>query len=82
MLKCLLALPFQPDRDEYADRQARPFLIDQRDIAADQPRVLHDTDAPQNRRGRQADTIRELLHGQPAILLQQIKDLAVDSIQF
>ena len=61
--------------------QADGRRIQQGDVPADHPRLLQTTQAAQARRRRQRDPIGQLLVGHPAVLLEQLEQPAIGSIE-
>src|SRR6202035_3113042 len=80
-IEVFFLLPRQLDGDEDADMQPERFLVDGGDIARDHAALFHQLDAAMAGRNRQADLVGQLLHGAPAVGLQQAENLAVDGVE-
>ena len=69
-----------------ADASTAPAVqlgrVEQRHAGPDDPVLLQPLDPPPARRGRQADPVRDLGHGEGGILLQASENLAVDAIHW
>ncbi|MOA38023.1 hypothetical protein D3C78_1596690 [compost metagenome] len=70
------------DLHEHQQRLAQRLGRHVRVIAGDDAVALHALDALGAGRGRQADALGQFGHGNAALALQQVEDLAVDSVEF
>ncbi|BFM26064.1 hypothetical protein CHE218_31060 [Microbacterium sp. che218] len=70
----------QAQSHERGDAQPDDLRGDDGTVALDDPLLFEVAHAPQARRGREADTIRELLVRETPVLLQFVQDPLVDAI--
>jgi len=75
------ALALHLDLDEDRDRVADFCRVDQRDIGADNARLLHTLDTPLHGRRRQVDPLADDPLRRRVVLLQNGQDRAVESVE-
>ena len=61
--------------------QPQRLLVDGRDVARDDAAFLEQFDPAMAGRHRQPDLIGQLLHGQPAVVLEVAEDFSVDGVE-
>ena len=81
-LERVVRLGRQLELDEDEQRPPQGARIHPRVVAGDHPLALQAAHALGARGGRQADAVGELGHGQAPILLQDVDDFQVDTVEF
>src|SRR5919198_4842645 len=74
-------MPLDLDLDERGQPEAHGLAVEHRPVAGDRAVVLEGLDAAQARRWRQVHALGEGDVGDPALLLEDVEETAVDAVE-